>query len=39
MLYTPETMRTFNRVILENNELYRDAVRALNLSENPFWIL
>ena len=34
-----ETMRAFNRVILENNELYRDAARALNLSENPFWIL
>ena len=36
---TTETMRAFNRVILESNELYRDAARALNLSENPFWIL
>ena len=39
MLDTPETMRAFNRIILESNELYRDAARALNLSENPFWIL
>ena len=36
---TIETMRAFNRVMLEGNELYRDAARALNLSENPFWIL
>ena len=34
-----ETMRDFNRIILESNELYHDAARAFGLSDSLFWIL